>query len=124
MALRFKKSRMNIFIKKLSYDTTESTLRTAFEKFGTVANCNIVMDTVARKSKGFGFVEMLDDTEANAAILALNNSKLDGRAITAKEVQPKQESTEVDVVDTNDRRSSDRRGSHRGSRNTGYNRKK
>jgi RNA recognition motif-containing protein len=85
----FKKNSMNIFIKKLSYDTTEATLRAAFEKFGTVENCNIVMDKVSRKSKGFGFVEMLDDNEANNAIAALNNSKLDGRAIAAKETGPK-----------------------------------
>jgi RNA recognition motif-containing protein len=79
---------MNIFIKKLSYDTTEATLRAAFEKFGTVDNCNIVMDKIARKSKGFGFVEMSDE-EGNKAIAALHNSKLDGRAIAVKETSPK-----------------------------------
>ena len=55
---------MNIFIKKLSYDTTEATLRAAFEAFGKVTNCNIVMDKVANCSKGFGFVEMPDDKKA------------------------------------------------------------
>ena len=85
----FKKKIMNIFIKKLDYTTTEATLREAFEKFGTVVNCNIVMDEVARRSKGFGFVEMSDDTEANNAISALNNSKIDGRAIAVKETKPR-----------------------------------
>lgn len=87
----FKKNRMNIFIKKLSYDTTEATLRATFEKFGTVENCNIVMDEVAKRSKGFGFVEMLNDEEANKAISALHNSKLDGRKIVAKQTKPREE---------------------------------
>jgi RNA recognition motif-containing protein len=118
---------MNIFIKKLSYDTKKADLQTAFEKFGTVENCNIVMDTVTKKSKGFGFVEMPDDAEANAAILALNNSKLDGRAIAVKEAKPKEESREVDSSERNDineRSSNDRRGNHRGSKNSGSNRKR
>ena len=80
---------MNIFIKKLSYDATEDTLRATFEKFGTVVNCNIVMDTVAKRSKGFGFVEM-SDNEANNAIAALHKSKLDGRTIMVKEAKPKE----------------------------------
>lgn len=82
---------MNIFIKRLSYETKEPALRAAFEKFGTVANCNIVMDTVALRSKGFGFVEMPNDKEATKAIAALNNSKLEGRAIAVKEMKPKEE---------------------------------
>jgi RNA recognition motif-containing protein len=80
---------MNIFIKKLNYDTKEATLRAAFEKFGTVDNCNIVMDKITRKSKGFGFVEMSDNEAANKAIAALHNSKLDGRAIAVKATSPK-----------------------------------
>lgn len=76
---------MNIFIKKLNYETTAADLKAAFEKFGTVANCNIVMDEAAKRSKGFGFVEMPDDKEAISAIATLNNSKLDGRAIAVKE---------------------------------------
>lgn len=82
---------MNIFIKKLSYNTTEATLQTAFEKFGTVTNCNIVMDNVAKRSKGFGFVEMPNDKEGNAAIAALHKSKLDNRTIMVKETKPKEE---------------------------------
>lgn len=80
---------MNIFIKKLSYKTTEERLRATFEKFGTVVNCNIVMDEVAKRSKGFGFVEMSDETEANRAISVLHGSRLDGREIMVKETKPK-----------------------------------
>jgi RNA recognition motif-containing protein len=116
---------MNIFIKKLSYDIKTADLQAAFEKFGTVENCNIVMDTVTKKSKGFGFVEMPNDAEANAAISGLNNSKLDGRAIAVKEAKPKEEQREVDNNDSNDSNNIDRRGGgYRGNKNSGYNRKK
>ncbi len=81
---------MNIFIKKLSYDTKEAGLRAAFEKFGTIANCNIVMDAVTKKSKRFGFVEMPNENEAKKAIAALNKSKLDGSIIAVKETKPKE----------------------------------
>ncbi|MFK7949601.1 MAG: RNA recognition motif domain-containing protein [Saprospiraceae bacterium] len=82
---------MNIFIKKLSYDTTESTLRAAFEKFGKVSNCNIVMDKVTQKSKRFGFVEMQNEKKGNKAIAALHKSKLDGNTIMVKETKQKRE---------------------------------
>ena len=82
---------MNIFIKKLSYDTTESTLRAAFEKFGTVTNCNIVMDKVTQKSKRFGFVEMPNDKEGNKAITVLHKSTIDGCAIMVKETKSRTE---------------------------------
>lgn len=80
---------MNIFIKKLSYETTEATLRAAFEPFGKVKSCNIVMDEVAERSKGFGFVEMYDDKKGAKAIAALHKSILDGRTIMVKESKSK-----------------------------------
>jgi RNA recognition motif-containing protein len=81
----FKRKKMNIFIKKLSYGTTEAILQEAFEKFGKVDSCNIVMDKVTKKSKGFGFVEMPHEKEAIKAIASLHNSKLDGHGIMVKE---------------------------------------
>jgi len=80
---------MNIFIKKLSYDTTEATLRAAFEPFGKVKSCNIVMDVAAGRSKGFGFVEMPDKKKAAKAIAALHKSKLEGKTIMVKESKSK-----------------------------------
>ncbi len=75
---------MNIFVAKLSFDTQESDLKAVFEGFGEVDSCKIIMDKFSGRSKGFGFVEMLNDDEANAAIEDLNESELDGRQIVVK----------------------------------------
>ena len=78
---------MNIFVAKLNFDTQESDLKAAFEEFGAVDSCKIIMDKFSGKSKGFGFVEMPDDEEARTAIGELNDSDLDGRTIVAKEAE-------------------------------------
>ena len=83
---------MNIFVAKLSYDTSEHTLRDAFEAYGEVESVKIIMDREQGRSKGFGFVEMPDTNEANDAISALNESTLDGRSVVVKESQPKDNS--------------------------------
>ena len=62
---------MNIFVAKLSYDTSEDTLRDTFEEFGEVSSAKIIMDKFTGRSKGFGFVEMPNDDEAQAAINVL-----------------------------------------------------
>ncbi len=80
---------MNIFVAKLSYQTVEDQLKTAFEKFGEVSSVKIVMDKYEGRSKGFGFVEMPDDEAAQQAIDALNNTELDGRTIIVKKSEPK-----------------------------------
>ena len=80
---------MNIFVAKLSYDTSESTLLDAFEQFGEVSSVKIIMDREQGRSKGFGFVDMPNDDEANSAIDALNESTMDGREIVVKESKPK-----------------------------------
>ena len=75
---------MNIFVAKLNYDTTESSLRDAFEEFGTVDTVKIIMDRDTGRSKCFGFIEMPNDDEAKEAISSMNDSELDGRNIVAK----------------------------------------
>ncbi len=80
---------MNIFVAKLSYDTTEATLLEAFEKFGEVDSVKVVMDREQGRSKGFGFVDMPNDDEAYEAINALNESTMDGREIVVKKSKPK-----------------------------------
>jgi RNA recognition motif-containing protein len=75
---------LNIFVAKLNYSTTEETLRETFEAFGEVSSAKIIMDRDSKKSKGFGFVEMENDEEAQAAINALDGTELDGRAISVK----------------------------------------
>jgi len=75
---------MNIFVAKLNYATSEDALRSAFEEFGTVDSAKIIMDRDTQRSKGFGFVEMSNDDEANQAIASLNETDIDGRTIVVK----------------------------------------
>ncbi|MBK6731921.1 MAG: RNA-binding protein [Bacteroidetes bacterium] len=82
---------MNIFVGKLNYSTTEDTLRNAFEAFGQVDSVKIIMDNQTGRSKGFGFVEMPDNTQANDAINGLNESEIDGRSVVVNKARPKTE---------------------------------
>ncbi len=82
---------MNIFVTKLNYDTSESSLRTSFEEFGAVESVNIITDRMTGRSKGFGFVEMPNDDEAKEAINALNDTDMDGRTIVVKKAEPRKE---------------------------------
>ena len=78
---------MNIFVAKLNYDTHVDDLKAAFEEFGEVSTCNIIMDKFTGKSKGFGFVEMSDSDQANEAIRNLHDSEIDGRTIVVKQAE-------------------------------------
>ncbi|MCR9066129.1 MAG: RNA-binding protein [Cytophagales bacterium] len=82
---------MNIFVAKLSFDTEETGLREAFEEFGSVDSAKVIMDNYTGRSKGFGFVEMPNDDEAQDAINSLNDSELDGRTIVVKKAEPRGE---------------------------------
>lgn len=81
---------MNIFVAKLNYATVEEDLRAAFEQFGEVSSCSIAFDKMTGRSKGFGFVEMDNDEEAERAIDALNETELDGRTIVVKKAEPRE----------------------------------
>lgn len=83
---------MNIFVAKLNFDTSESKLRTAFEEFGIVESVKIITDKLTGRSKGYGFIEMPNTSEAQTAIDSLNDQYLDGRNIVAKEAQPRSNS--------------------------------
>ncbi|MBX2952162.1 MAG: RNA-binding protein [Leadbetterella sp.] len=78
---------MNIFVAKLSFNTDDEGLREAFETYGSVDSAKVIMDNYTGKSKGFGFVEMGDHSEASAAIAELNESELDGRTIVVKQAE-------------------------------------
>lgn len=80
---------MNIFVAKLNYATSEDALRQAFEEFGTVDSAKVIMDRETQRSKGYGFVEMPNDDEANQAISSLNETELDGRTIVVKMANPR-----------------------------------
>lgn len=79
----------NIFVGNLSFDATDDTIRSLFESHGTVEKVNVVTDRDTGRSKGFGFVEMTNDTEAQRAITALSGREVDGRALTVNEARPK-----------------------------------
>ena len=85
---------MNIFVARLNFKTRTEDLEVAFAKFGTVASAKIVKDRVTGRSKGFGFVEMPSDDDANKAIAALNETDLDGRTIVVKPANPKAPTSE------------------------------
>jgi len=82
---------MNIYVGNLSYETTEAGLREAFEQYGKVESARVITDRYTNRSRGFGFVEMPDDAEAQAAIDGLNQNDLDGRTLTVNKARPRGE---------------------------------
>jgi len=98
---------MNIYVGNLSYQVTEDDLKSAFEAFGEVDSAKIITDRYTGNSKGFGFVEMQKDEEAEAAMEALNGQEMKGREIVVNKARPKND----------DRRGGG--GGHRGGRGGG-----
>ena len=80
---------MNIFVGNLSFNTTGEGLRSAFSKFGAVDSAQVIMDRQTGRSRGFGFVEMPNNSEAQAAISGMNGADLDGRPLTVNEARPR-----------------------------------
>ena len=81
---------MNLYVGNLPYRITEDQLRQAFEEYGRVSSCTIIKDKVTGQSKGFGFLEMPERTEAEAAIDQLNGRDLMGRKINVNEARPRE----------------------------------
>lgn len=77
-----------LFIGGLNFKTTEQNLADAFAKAGTVISSVVIMDRMTNRSKGFGFVEMENDGEADRAIEMYNNQELDGRKVVVNEARP------------------------------------
>ena len=80
-----------LYVGNLTYGVTDATLEQLFAAHGTVESARVVMDRDTGRSKGFGFVEMGGDQEAQAAIAALNGKEVDGRALTVNEARPRPE---------------------------------
>ena len=80
---------MNIYVGNLSHDTTDSELQKTFEAFGRVIYVSIVKDKFSGQSRGFGFVEMADNKESQAAIDGLNGKEFMGRALKVSEARPR-----------------------------------
>ena len=81
---------MNIYVGNLSAKITEEELREAFESFGDVDTAKIIKDNITGRSRGFGFVEMPNQDQAQAAIAAMNGKELDGSALTVNEAKPRE----------------------------------
>ncbi|MGB5736943.1 MAG: RNA-binding protein [Thiohalocapsa sp.] len=80
---------MNIYVGNLAYGVTQDELREAFAAFGDVESANLITDKFTGESKGFGFVEMPNNSEADAAIKALNEQPLKGRPLRVNQAKPR-----------------------------------
>jgi len=81
----------NLFVGGISFSTTEEGLKSAFEQAGEVVSAKIITDKMSGRSKGFGFVEMATEDQAQAAIAMWNGKELDGREISVNEARPREE---------------------------------
>ncbi len=77
-----------LYVGNLPYNTNDAALREMFEKAGTVQSAQIIMDRMSGRSKGFGFVEMTNDNEAEKAIEMFNGKDMEGRSLTVNEARP------------------------------------
>ena len=81
---------MNIFVGNLPYSLTDEELKEAFDPFGTVDSARVITDPYSGRSRGFGFVEMTDEREGEAAVEGLNGKELKGRPLTVDRARPKE----------------------------------
>lgn len=81
----------NLYVGNVSFNTMENDLNELFAQCGTVARCNLIADKYTGRSRGFAFVEMSSDAEAQAAIDKLNGHELDGRALRINEARPRED---------------------------------
>jgi RNA recognition motif-containing protein len=82
---------MNIYVGNLAYSVTEDDLRQAFGPYGEISRVSLITDKFSGQSKGFGFVEMPNNSEADAAIKALNETALKGRNIKVNQAKPREQ---------------------------------
>ncbi len=80
-----------IYIGNLAWATTNESMKSAFAQFGEIASATVMMDKMTGRSRGFGFVEMTNDAEADNAIAKMNGMNLDGRDIVVNEARPREE---------------------------------
>ena len=83
---------MNIYVGNLPFEATEGDLKATFSNYGEVSTARIITDRETGRSRGFGFVEMPNSSEAEAAIQSLNGKDLKGRALTVNEAKPREQS--------------------------------
>jgi RNA recognition motif-containing protein len=80
-----------LYVGNLSYEVTSAALEEMFAPHGSVRSAQVIMDRDTGRSKGFGFVEMTNDQEAQAAITSLNGQQVDGRSLTVNEAKPRED---------------------------------
>ena len=85
---------MNIYVSNINFRTQSDSLRELFEQYGEVSSANIITDRESGRSRGFGFVEMPNDTEGQQAIDALNDTDFEGKTINVNVARPKTERTD------------------------------
>ena len=115
--LLFKHVHMNIFVGSLPFSIEEADLRESFEAYGAVDSVKIITDKFTGRSKGFGFVEMTNDDEAQKAIDELNGATVQGRAIVVNKSEPKPEGERRSF--NNNSRGGDSRGGYGGGNSRG-----
>ena len=86
-----KKKKMNIYVSNLSWGTNSESLQNLFAQHGEVASAAVITDKMSGRSRGFGFVEMPDNSEAKAAIEALNETEFEGKTINVAEARPRED---------------------------------
>ena len=101
-----------LYVGGLPYSVTSSQLEEIFSKFGKIVSCDVIVDRYSDRSKGFGFVEMENDKEADEAIEKLNDTEMEGRKITVNVARPREERPRYDNRGGGPRR--DGRGPRRG----------
>ena len=82
---------MNIYVGNLPFETTEDSLQVTFTEYGEVSTARVITDRMTGRSRGFGFVEMPDNAQAEAAIKGLNGKDIDGRTLTVNEARPRED---------------------------------
>jgi len=86
----------NIYVGNLPFSVTEADFRAMFEEYGAVSSANLIMDRDTGRPRGFGFIEMDDDSQAQAAMDGLDGADLDGRALKVNEAKPREKRSSRD----------------------------
>lgn len=82
---------MNIYVSNLGFNVQDAELKNLFAKYGEVSSAKVIMDKITNQSRGFGFVEMPDETAAQKAVNELNGVMADGRSIKVSEARPRED---------------------------------
>ncbi len=114
---------MNLYVSNLNYKVADQDLRALFSQFGEVASAKVITDKFTGQSRGFGFVEMPNESEGNQALDALNGTELEGRSISVNEARPREERPRSNFGGGGGDRGGYGGGNSRGGNGGGYNKR-